>query len=181
MIFLCCLASLIAGCSSYTPVGDYGGFPHGGYTNSPLNANTQIVGYTGNMFASESTAKNYMLYRSAKVTLDNGYDYFVILSSSYSNRNVHVVTEDSYNGYNSDPPRLHNVFSRSAFPRSFYTSKTSIRYRRANQCEISDPHGAVAVIKMFRGNIPLMGMPNAYQASDVIAHLGVDNFGATTY
>lgn len=160
-------------CTDYQPTGDYGGFPHGGYTDTQVNSNTAVVTFTGNIFSSQGTIADYALYRCAKVAMERGYNYFVVTSTSESSVNVNVNTHTDNRGYVSDPAKLHDVYPTVTDYSSYSTSRSAISGKN-NPCGSNcgnSGHGAVIVIKMFQGNVP-SGLPRAYNVNDVIAHLG---------
>jgi len=51
----------------------------GGYKDSKITSDTFQVSFQGNAWISAQKARNYLLYRCAEVTLENGFDYFRIL------------------------------------------------------------------------------------------------------
>lgn len=168
---ICIFAALLAGCqTSYGPDGDYGGFPHGGYTDTRINSNTSIISFDGNVFTSPQEVETYVLYRAARVTMENGYNYFIITSTSTSPININVQTQVHYHDYITNPPTLHRTYYTSETYQSYSTSRTSLQLFYRKLCDKSDLHSATVVIKMFSGNIP-PGLPNAYTATDIIAHL----------
>ena len=48
-----------------------------GYTDQQIASNRYRVTYVGNSFTSRETVENYLLLRSAEVTLKGGYEYFL--------------------------------------------------------------------------------------------------------
>jgi|GEM_PF-2382600 hypothetical protein len=155
-------AMILPGCSTgYGPAGEFGGFDHGGYTDTRENANTAVVTFRGNSNTPASQVHNYLLYRCAQVTLEDGYDYFIVTSTTFSPVNVNVATRDSYNNYQTDPPKLYTTFYHSSTYKSSRYTHTSV------PGFYPDLHGAVAVIKMFQGKAP----SGAYNAHDIIAQL----------
>lgn len=159
---------LLTACgTAYHPVGDYGGIPHGGYDSTRINANTVIVSFDGNIFTSAQTVNNDVLYRAAKITIEDGYDYFVVVSTSTCNMNIHIQTRDTLQP-TQQPPKLFNSYYQKTQYQSYQTSTSTI-----NRCAPTngDPHKSQIVIKMFQGKIPA-GLPRAYDPTDVIAHSG---------
>lgn len=155
--------------SCLTPYGPYDTVL-GGYTDRRVNQNTAIVNISTTRITHRYTAQAYALYRAAEVTIDNGFDYFIVISSSYINRNVRVFEREDYHGYNTDPPRSYNAFPRSLAYAGYRMEGTrSPRYtnRYNNQCIF---YGPTVVIKMFKGIPP--NVPGAFDAADVMAHLG---------
>lgn len=152
----------LSGCTTYGPAGETGGIEYGGYTDVINNSNTATVTYDGPMFGGKT--RNYLLYRCAQVTIHNGYDYFVILSTNSSSINANVYTTLNYHDYQTDPPAFYN---------SYYVTND---YRATSYSHSQVPGGnkyttrGVAVIQMFNG----VKSPHArgYYARDVIAHVG---------
>lgn len=65
------------GCSTkYQPVGFTGGF-----SETQLSHNAFNVSFKGNGYTSREKASELALLRSAELTLNNGYKYFIILNS----------------------------------------------------------------------------------------------------
>ncbi|MFZ2314051.1 MAG: hypothetical protein WAW86_00125 [Gammaproteobacteria bacterium] len=154
--------------SCLTPYGPYDTIL-GGYTDRLINQNTAIVNISTTRISGKNMAQSYALYRAAEVTIDNGYDYFIIVSTTHSNRNVRVTERENYHGYNTQPPRLYN-----AFPRSLSYSGYRIEGSRSPQeCSNSSGcmvYGPTIVIKMYNGIVP--HAPGAFDATDIMAHLG---------
>lgn len=167
------VAHLTACQTSYSPVGDYGGFPHGGYTDSLVNSNTAIVSFIGNSFTSTKNVKAYLLYRCAKVTLENGFDYFIVMSSSNSPVTLNAREAANNNQNMIEPPTLHRTYYYGNDFMAYSTNITPMEgfEEPANKCKPnSGPHTASSVIKMYHGHVP-RGVPRAYNALDVVAHL----------
>lgn len=51
----------------------------GGYENMALGENKYQVSFIGNGYTSHSAVKQYLLYRCAEVSKENGYGYFTLL------------------------------------------------------------------------------------------------------
>lgn len=76
------LTLILASCATTTP---YGPAHDGlGYTDQQLDANRFRVTFAGNESTERETVENYLLYRAAEVTLERGYDYFVIANRDTS-------------------------------------------------------------------------------------------------
>ncbi|VVC75768.1 hypothetical protein AQUSIP_10620 [Aquicella siphonis] len=161
------LSAVLAGCATgYGPAGEVGGFEYGGYTDQRIDENTVVVTFRGNSSTSGSTAYTYLLYRCAQVTLSNGYDYFIIISSSNSSMNLNIKTRPTtYSSGLTNPPKLYTTYYYPEQYQSMSMMNTATPGYYPNQ------HGAVAVIKMFSGKAPAH-KPRVYVARDVIAHLG---------
>lgn len=78
---------VLSGCIStpYQKLADLGG-----YTDRQLDNNTYRIEFKGNGYTRLETVDIYLLYRCAELTIEKGYDYFVIVtkdnigSTSYS-------------------------------------------------------------------------------------------------
>lgn len=71
------LALALTACVTATP---YQPVQNGvGYAEQRLETNRYKITFSGNASTPKQTVENYLLYRSAEVTLQNGYDYFVLV------------------------------------------------------------------------------------------------------
>ena len=71
------LAVACAGCATVTP---YQPVQRGeGYSEQKLEDNRFRVRFAGNRLTPKETVQNYLLFRAAEITLQNGHDYFVTL------------------------------------------------------------------------------------------------------
>lgn len=71
------IASMLgfSGCaSSYQPDDHF----TGGYSETQLTENIFNVAFNGNGFTSQQQASDFALLRSAEITINNGYKYFII-------------------------------------------------------------------------------------------------------
>jgi hypothetical protein len=72
------ILGLLAGCGGgptpYQPAA--GGY---GYSEQQIEDNRYRVTFAGNDLTAPDTVQNYLLYRSAEITLDQGYDYFTMV------------------------------------------------------------------------------------------------------
>lgn len=59
---------------------------HYGYSETQTDANRVRVSFAGNADTSRETVELYLLYRSAEITLQRGYDYFVVADHSVDAR-----------------------------------------------------------------------------------------------
>lgn len=169
----CCLllilAAVLSACAStYQEDGTYSLVPHGGYSDERINANTEIIRYDGNHFTSMGLVQSYLLYRAAELTIANGYDYFVVVSTTTSPINVSIKTRDQTH-FVTEYPAIDTTRYVTSSYQSYKATYTHVMPGYA-PCS-TDLHGAVEVIKMFSGKMP-EGIPRGYTAADVVAHLG---------
>lgn len=77
------LLSSVAGCMTATPYqpyrGELAGKTHGGYSEQRLAADRYRVRFHGNETTPRDRVEGYMLYRAAELTLQQGFDWFVIV------------------------------------------------------------------------------------------------------
>lgn len=148
-------AVLLAACGTPTP---YQPVTDGhGYAEQPLETDRYRVTFSGNSLTARETVENYLLYRAAEVTLERGFDYFVVAEEDLE-RNT----------------RYRTTFSGVGAPYGFYGSRfrgpffggglSTATSRPINSYE------AYANILLRRGEKPADD-PEAYDARDVLARL----------
>jgi hypothetical protein len=54
----------------------------GGYAHTRVNVDTFNVVFQGNAQTSRQTAETYALYRCAELTVESGFDYFVVIGGN---------------------------------------------------------------------------------------------------
>jgi len=82
------ITCLLSGCAtSYQ--GD--GFT-GGYSETQLDENVFNVSFRGNEFTRRDRVADFTLLRSAELTLENGFNYFVVIdANSYTTTSTHTT------------------------------------------------------------------------------------------
>ena len=91
------LVIAVAGCTTTpTPYQAYrshseGGI-HGGYSDQQLRAGDYVVRFHGNSMTSRDRVERYMLYRAAELTLQQGYDWFLVTDRN-TDHNVRMIVE----------------------------------------------------------------------------------------
>lgn len=144
------IAAALAGCAvqqttPYQPLNPDGT----GYSEQRIEANRYRVTFTGNSLTAREEVENYMLFRIAELTLDSGYDYFILSNSDTEARTYYL---QSMTGYNSADPFYGCFWPHSAF--SFGTSTPITNYK------------AQAYVVMFKGSKPDSDI-NAFNAREV--------------
>lgn len=73
-------ATLLAACAGPTPYrpATGSGFNRTGFTDQQIEQNRFVVTFAGNSYTDRETVERYLLFRAAELTLDRGYDYFVV-------------------------------------------------------------------------------------------------------
>ncbi|WP_298671381.1 hypothetical protein [uncultured Sphingomonas sp.] len=72
---------VVSGCATettYRPATGKG-FYRTGYSDQQIESNRWLVTFAGNTVTDRDTVERYLLYRAAELTLQNGYDYFVMV------------------------------------------------------------------------------------------------------
>ena len=88
LITIVILCSFVTSCA--TPYQRLG--VTGGYSDIRLSKDTYKVSFRGNASTSQEEVQNYLLRRSADLTLQNGYKYFLILTSKNKDEEIPVTT-----------------------------------------------------------------------------------------
>lgn len=75
------VALVVSGCATETPYrpATGKGFYRTGYSDRQVEANRWLVTFAGNTVTDRDTVERYLLFRAAELTLQNGFDYFVMV------------------------------------------------------------------------------------------------------
>lgn len=150
-LLLPALALTLAACATATP---YQPSKDGqGYSEQRLESNRYKISFSGNSLTPRQTVENYLLYRAAEVTLQNGYDYFVMADSSTDTQTTY--TQSFSGGFG-------NYFW-YPYPAPFYGASASTA---SPQTE----YQAQANILVFKGDKPATDT-KAFNAREVKANL----------
>jgi hypothetical protein len=129
-----------------------------GYSETRIENDRYRISFSGNSLTDRETVENYLLYRAAETTLQNGYDHFTIV-----NRDVDKDRRITQSGgwspfwsYRYFHPRYGWIGAYDPF----YEPAT---YRETTRYE------AFAEIRMGRG--PKGGDPNSFDAREVSQNL----------
>ena len=99
MALLASAMLVVAGCATetaYRPATG-SGFERAGYSDRMIEPNRFMVSFAGNSYTSRDTVERYLLYRSAELTVQQGYDYF-ILSDRNTDRRTRTYATPSFAG-----------------------------------------------------------------------------------
>jgi hypothetical protein len=87
--------ALVAGCATtYQPMAF-----SGGYSETALAENVFKVSFAGNGYIGADTVSDYALLRSAEVTIENGFRYFIITDERSYSTNSTFTTPTTTNAY----------------------------------------------------------------------------------
>jgi hypothetical protein len=148
------MLAMLAGCVEPTP---YQPAVEGyGYSDQQIEDNRYWVRFAGNHLTPAGTVQNYWLYRMAELTLDNGYDYFIMVDRNLDRSTTYEGTAhcDCPVYYTEDGDAVGGGGSVSS-----YSASPSDRYT------------AFADVVMVEGEKPAADV-NAYDARSVLRQLG---------
>jgi hypothetical protein len=142
------LAVTLAACATATP---YQPAQDGqGYVEQRIESNRYRIRFMGNSSTPRETVENYMLYRAAELTLNAGYDYFVMSANDTEARTRYSQSVSAYGG----PGWGWGWGGRGGFGLGVSSSTPITDYN------------AQAIVLMFKGKKPDSD-PNAYDARAV--------------
>ncbi|MHA6719479.1 CC0125/CC1285 family lipoprotein [Sphingomonas sp. RS6] len=164
----------LASCMTATPyqpaMGN--GYARNGYSDEQIEDNRFRVSFAGNSLTSRETVERYLLYRAAELTLQNGYDYF-ILSDRETEKKTQTYATPGLGG--AGPWGFWNPYWRYYSPRwgwrtwdpfwgdPFFDRNVDIR--------TVDRYEAIAEIVMGKGPKPADNL-RAFDAREVQTRLG---------
>jgi len=88
---------LLSACATVTP---YQPLKEGeGYTEQRIESTRYRVSFAGNSITPRETVENYLLFRAAELTLQQGYDYFVLTGSDTDSQTRYQQTVSAFGGF----------------------------------------------------------------------------------
>jgi len=144
----------VAGCA--TPYGKYG--IAGGYKDSRIDENTFSISVDTNGYTSQQTTSMHGLYRASELTVENGFDYFVIVEGARNSTSMTIAMPGT-----STSNTTVNVYGSTAYGR------TTTHSSPTTYIPVVFPNSTL-VIKTYKGAKP-EGVPNAYDARSVMKYL----------
>lgn len=90
---------MVAGCATetrYRPATGTG-FYRTGFSDRQIEPNRFLVSFQGNSVTSRDTVERYLFFRAAELTLQNGYDYFVMADRD-TDRQSRTYTTPGFGG-----------------------------------------------------------------------------------
>lgn len=148
-------AALLVGCgtpTAYQPADD--GY---GFEDKQLDGTHYRVEFRGNSLTDREVVETYLLYRAAQLTLEKGYDYFVMVDQDVDKKTSYVSNYDYPFG--------------SRFYYRYYPYYWHYETRHRQPVQSSEKFTAVAEIFVGSGAKPA-DEPAAYDARSVMDHLG---------
>jgi len=171
---------LFAGCTTMpaTPYQPYrahsAGGIHGGYSEQQLAPDRYLVRFHGNSLTPRDRVEGYMLYRAADLTVQKGFDWFMVLDRSTEHNVRTIVRPDPLYrpwygpGYPGWSPNW-NVYVSGKGWNSMYSGDLAVN--QEFDIRHIEAFETTAEIEMQKGPMPAND-PRAIDARKVLADLG---------
>ena len=132
-----------------------------GYVEQPLEEDRYRVTFSGNSLTPRATVENYLLYRAAELTLERGYEHFVVVEKDIERSTTYHSTGTGlggHHGFHSFHHGHHHGFggfaSTTARPRDRYTAFANIVMRAGETPEDAhDAYDAHAVLERLEPKV----------------------------
>jgi hypothetical protein len=154
-------AGLLAACATATPYQPAAATGSYGYVESRIENNRFRVTFSGNSLTERETVENYLLYRSAELSVAEGYDYFVVANRNTDKKSRFISDRPSYPGFYPDYMWYHPRWGWRHYYDPFWDDTT---FREVTRYEAS------AEIVLGKGPKPAADA-HAFDARQVIANL----------
>lgn len=151
----------LGACASSTPYQSAGASSYG-FEETAIEADRYLVSFNGNSLTERDRVETYLLYRAAELTVERGYDHFIIVRRDTESDRRTVTTRDPF----ASPYGLHYRYFHPGF--GWYGYRDPFWDDRRTR-EITR-YEAQAEIVLGQGPAP--DDPAAFDARDVIANLG---------
>jgi len=91
------LALAVGACATPTPYQPMqrGSSQSGGFSERPIEQNRWMVSFAGNSLTDRRTVETYLLYRSAELTLQQGFDWFTVVDRA-TERDTRVYADPMF-------------------------------------------------------------------------------------
>ena len=161
-------ALLMAACVTSTPYGPAEGGRGYGFSEQQIEDGRYRITFRGNSSTARETVENSLLFRAAELTVQGGYDYFVVVENE-------TEAKTSYSG--SAYPAFYGRYgyghpfhrARYAFP--YYAYGFGWGYPYDSYAREITRYSAVAFVTMHRGEKPADNS-QAFSAREVMKNLG---------
>ncbi len=147
-----------------------------GYSEQRIESNRYRVSFSGNSITNLETVENYLLYRAAELTKQNGYDYFVIADRSTEKKERYTGASVFGSGIGTGYRSHFGYLGHYGFGWTYYSPFYGYGHGYDPFFDGYDirqitRYTATAEIAMYHGAKPAKN-ERAYQASEVLTELG---------
>ena len=161
-------AILLAACATATPYGpasEGGGY---GFSEQQVEQNRFRITFRGNSVTSRETVENALLYRAAELTVQQGFDHFIVVENDTEARTSYSGTSYPafYGRYGFGHP-----FHRPGYAFPYYAYGFGWGYPYDSYTREITRYSAVAFVTMHEGP-KSDDNPQAFNAREVITNLG---------
>lgn len=164
--------ALLSACATATPYQPSATATGYGYSEQQIEPNRARVSFRGNAITDREQVETYLLFRAAELTVEKGFDYFVVANRDTDARTRRYVERDPFY------PRFRPVYWyysprwgwRAYYDPFFDPFYDPFDFWGHRQTYEVTRYEAVAEIAMFAGAKP-SGNEDAYDAREVIANL----------
>ena len=132
-----------------------------GFEETQIERNRFRVSFGGNSITDRETVENYLLYRSAELTVERGYDYFELVERAVDSQTRTVGRDPRYSAFSVRYAYFHPRWGWRAWNDPFWDD---FHTREITRYEAS--------AEIVMGNGPKPDHPRAFDARDVMANLG---------
>ncbi|GEM_PF-1155986 len=156
----------IAGCGLWSPskYAPYSSWGQQGYRETPLDSSTYQVTFSGNAATAADVVDRYALYRAAELTVEHGFDYFVVVDAQH-NEAHNSTTTAMPTGNNTEIQHTIDPQTGQWVP----VAVTTTNYQTMTTTTTS--HTVTKTVRMFKGERPADNL-EAYDAKSMIQVMG---------
>lgn len=166
LVTLIILFGALTACSTITPYHPAKTVGKSGFYDQRIDDHRYRVTFTGNTSTPRETVEDYLLYRAAELTIEQGSDYFIITEKDTEAKKSYSTTPHRpafygryyhYDGYHSP-----------GFP--YYAYGYDWGYPHEPDIHEFTRYSAIAYIALYSGTKP-SNNPQAFTAKDVLKNL----------
>ncbi len=158
LVIFCLLVSMLSGCAANLPA--YRPYSDGaGYQEKRIEKNRYAISFVGIRSMTAETAENYLIYRAAEVSTNDGYDYFILHDKNTKQNSRYRYFPSSYGRY--------GYYNRWGYG---YGYGSHFNYYNDYCCPYSW-YEVSAEVLMYEGLKP-EGDLNAYDSEQVLEYMG---------
>lgn len=159
-LFILGAVAVLASCATSTPYQPAGETGEYGFSEQKIEDNRFRISFRGNSLTTREQVETFLLYRAAQVTLEQGYDHFIVVKDDTERETTLSGSAPAFAYYGRGRPFPYYGFGYRFDP--FYND---FDVRERNR------YTAIAYIVLGRGKKP-ENETTAYDARQVIENLG---------